>query len=289
DQTFSTLSQRFEPGYVEGHDAGGVSITTITPVLGGKLLFGSVIGERQAQLGLAPSVTGGITPTQAKGDQLPSRGYLALTTPSSVVIGGAPSANFTSQSQFTTTLSSEQLSAYGLSLLSIKANDLVLSAGSTLKLADGGSLSVTAGGAIDIAGNVSAAGGSIKLVTDRFGFRNDPLFKAPTTQSGAADIFVEGTLDVSGRWVNDTGRFGTDVFGPGFINGGSISITTTKSSGATGSASNSIDSTGSILLAAGSVLDVSSGGYISSQGTPKKVSPGVVGRRGRASSLGLGQ
>src|SRR5262249_34391064 len=177
DQTFSTLSQKFEPGYVEGHDAGGVSITTVNPVLGGKLLFGSVIGERQAQFGLAPSVTGGITPTQAKGDQLPSQGYLALTTPSSVVIGGAPSADFTSKSDFTTTLSSEQLSAYGLSALSIKANDVVLSAGSTLKLADGGSFSVTAPGAIDIAGNVSAAGGSIKLVTDRYGmaFLDSPL------------------------------------------------------------------------------------------------------------------
>src|SRR5262249_21360584 len=65
-------------------------------------------------------------------------------------------------------------------------------------------------------------------------------------------------------------------------------ITTTKSSGATGS-DGGIDSTGSILLAVGSVLDVSSGGYISSQGKPKMASPGVMAGRGGAITLRLDQ
>jgi hypothetical protein len=191
-------------------------------------------------------------------------------------------------------LSADTLSGYGLSALTITANDLVLSSGSTLNLAAGGSFSVTTGGAIDIAGTVSAAGGAINLVTDRNTIRNTTfnpsLFKAPIDQSGkviAANVFVEGALDVSGRFVNDIGRTGADMSGPGFINGGTISITTNKSSSDVGQ--KTIDATGSILLAKGSVLDVSSGGYVSPQGKPKTASSGVMAGKAGGISLSLYQ
>lgn len=284
-ETWSTATQVYSPGYSEGHDAGSVIVNTVTPVLTGTMYFGSVAGERQINAG-----------------QLPLQGSLTLTTPSSVQIGGAPSANYTTRTLDpktlnldpakipVTTLSADTLSGYGLSALSITANDFVVSGGSTLNLAAGGSLSVTAGGAIDIAGTVSAAGGAISLVTDRdtvaatakFG----SLFNRPKDQSGAviaANVFIEGTLDVSGRFVNDTGRSGTDASGPAFINGGSISITTNKDS--TPAPGGYADATGSILLAKGSVLDVSSGGYISPQGKPKTVSAGVMA--GKAGDISL--
>ena len=243
-----------------------------TRCLTGMIYFGSTAGERQINSG-----------------ELPLQGSLELTTPSSVQIGTAPSANYTTQSAVTTTLSAETLSGYGLSALTVTANDLVVSSGSTLNLAPGGSFSVTTGGAIDIAGTVSAAGGAINLVTDRIAISDKfgtALFKAPKDQSGAviaANVFVEGTLDVSGRFVNDTGRTGTDVSGPAFINGGTISITTNKDSEqVTGGIA---DRTGSILLAKGSVLDVSSGGYISPQGKPKTAATGVMA--GKAGSISL--
>ncbi|MES2194871.1 MAG: filamentous hemagglutinin family protein [Pseudomonadota bacterium] len=270
-ETWSTGTQIYSPGYTEGHDAGGVSIATVSPVLTGTMYFGSSAGERQINAGL-----------------LPLQGALTLTTPSSVQIGTAPSANYTTKSAVTS-LSADTLSGYGLSTLTIAANDLVVSSDSTLNLAPGGSFSVLAG-AIDIAGTVSAAGGAINLVTDRaslVGGSSSPfgtgssLFKPPTDSANlviAANVYVEGTLDVSGRFVNDTGRTGTDLSGPGFIDGGSITITTSK-------ASNGRDLTGSILLAEGSVLDVSSGGYISPQGKPKMASTGVM--EGQAGSISL--
>jgi len=269
-ETWSLGTQTFSPGYTDGQNAGAITVNTVTPSLDGTVYFGSPAGKRQIASG-----------------QLPAQGSLTVVTPSSVVIGTSPSTNFTSQSPVTTTLSADTLSGYGLSALSITANDLVVSSGNTLNLAPGGSFSVTTGGAIDIAGTVSAAGGAINLVTDRNTITNSKtlaaLFKAPTDQSGnviAANIYVEGTLDVSGRFVNDTGRFGTDATGPGFINGGTISITTNKDSGG-----NNVDRTGSIKLAAGSLLDVSSGGYISPQGKPKTVSTGVMA--GKAGSISL--
>lgn len=275
-ETWSTTTQIYSAGFTEGHDAGSVSVVTANPSLLGTMYFGSTAGERQ--------VSGG---------NLPLQGSLSLTTPSSVQIGATASANYATQSTYTTNLSADILSKYGLSSLSVKANDFVLSEGSTLNLAAGGSLSVTAG-AIDVAGNISAAGGSVTLVTDRlkladsssegiFGSNASTVFKAPKDVSGAvmaANVFVEGTIDVSGRFVNDIGHTASDMSGSAYIDGGSISITTNKSS------QNRIDTTGSILLATSAVLDVSSGGYVSQQGKAKTTSSGVMA--GKAGSISLG-
>lgn len=279
-ETWSTGTQVYSPGYSEGHDAGSVVVSTVNPLLNGMMYFGSVAGERQINSG-----------------QLPFQGTLDLTTPSTVQIGGAASANYTSQSAVTTNLSADALSGYGLGKLAITANDVVVSSGSTLNLAAGGSFSVLAGGAIDIAGTVSAAGGAIDLKTDRLtvtGKFGSALFKAPTDQSGVAiagNVFVDGALDVSGRFINDTGRTGSDVSGPAFIDGGTISITTYRDSTsvAGGAAGNYLDATGSILLAKDSVLDVSSGGYISPQGKAKTVSTGMMAGKAGGISLALYQ
>lgn len=275
-ETWSTPTQIYSAGFSEGHDAGRVSVVTVNPALLGTMYFGSTAGERQ--------ISGG---------QLPLQGSLELTTPSSVQLGAAASANYTTQSTYTTNLSADILSKYGLSSLKVTANDFVLSDGNMLNLAAGGSLSVTAGGAIDIAGSVSAAGGNVSLVTDRVSINGSfaKLFKAPKDPkdpSGnpiAANVFVEGTIDVSGRFVNDTGRTaGVDAAGPAFINGGTISITTTKDS-ASATGGYYLDTTGSILLAKSSALDVSSGGYISPQGKAKTVATGVMA--GKAGSISL--
>jgi filamentous hemagglutinin family protein len=268
-ETWSTGTQTFSPGYTDGQAAGSVTVTTVNPSLLGTMYFGSVAGQRQIASG-----------------QPPNQGSLMLTTPSSVQIGPSPSADYITTSASTTILSADTLSGYGLSSLSITSNDLVLSSGSTLNLAASGSFSVLTGGAIDIAGTVSAAGGAISLVTDHNTIKSNftaSLFKAPTDKSGkviASNVYVEGTLDVSGRFVNDTGRFGSDMTGPASINGGTISIATTKASN-----NGASDLTGSILLANGGLLDVSSGGYVSPLSKPKTASSGVMA--GKAGSISL--
>jgi len=272
-ETWSTQTETFSPGYTQGANAGALSVTTVNPLVQqGTVYFGSVAGARQIASG-----------------QLPSQGSLTLETPSSVVIGSTPSQNFTTQSLLTTTLSDQTLSSYGLSALTLTANDLVVSSGATLSLAAGGTFSATVAGAIDIAGTVVAQGGAINLVTDRTGLGGtfSAFSNAPTDRSGkaiAANVYVEGTLDVSGRFVNDTGRFGTDASGPAYINGGSISITTDKSSGSVQQ-----DTTGSILLATGSLLDASSGGYITPQGKPLMASAEAMAGTGGSISLALYQ
>lgn len=315
-EVWSTATQTYQPGYTEGHDAGGINIATVSPQLQGQMYFGSAAGERQISLGLKPSATNGVTATQAKGDELPSQGYLTFNLAGSVVIGTSPDStsgglgvtnqikhianvpdppefapavkgdDFTPTSAYQTVLSAATLSSYGLSLLKINSNDLLVTHNSAndasglpdLSLAAGGTFSATTGSAISIAGNIAAAGGQIGLLTDGFAVATNTFFSGALTASGKADIFVRGTLDVSGRWVNDTGRRGTDMGGPGYIDGGSISL-------ATNTNSNGTDSTGNILLARGSLLDASSGGYISPTGVAKTASTGVMAGRGGSISL----
>ena len=51
----------YEPGYVEGHDAGGITLgnpgQASTYALDGRFVAGVVIGERQAAAGIRPSAT----------------------------------------------------------------------------------------------------------------------------------------------------------------------------------------------------------------------------------------
>lgn len=291
-QTFTSglvPTTRFEEGYVEGHDAGGIKISDVTPRIDGTLYFGSIAGARQIAAGIAPTGSGEV-PTQANGTQLPSQGYLNIASLSSVVIGGvqhaaAGSVNFQPQGPLLN-LSADGLSSYGLSGLSIKGLDLLVEAGSTLALAPGGNFTAKVGGPIDIAGTVVARGGAVSLTTDPDGTRAQGINPTPSrTASGDADIFVGGVIDVAGRWVNDLGRMGAEQMGPGYINGGSITLTTNKES----TEAQGRDTTGSILLAAGSLLDVSSGGYISSSGAAKLAQTGVMAGRGGSISLSLYQ
>ncbi|MFD2183682.1 filamentous haemagglutinin family protein [Rhodoplanes azumiensis] len=294
-ETWGLPTQRWEGGYVDGADAGGLTVATITPVLQSTMLFGSTPGERQIR-------------TAA----LPSQGYLDLTTTSTVVIGAngavlpadfatayastalpqtnpisaalAVSDNFRSTSKVQTLLSADTLSSWGLSALTITSNDLVVQKGSTVTLAAGGEFTVKTGGAIDIAGTVRAAGGAISLTTDSNAVKSAVDGQTlSVTASGHFDVFVGGTLDVSGRWVNDTGRFGGDsgAQGSAYTDGGTIAIQTNNWSAAGN------DRTGSILLAQGSVLDVSSGGYVSPSGTAKMASSGLMSGKGGRISLAL--
>src|SRR5262249_41720650 len=161
-----------------------------------------------------------------------------LTTPSGVQIGATPSANYYNNpksgdnpdGESITQLSADLLSNFTLSSLSVTANDFVLSSGSNLNLAAGGSLTVSAA-PIDMAGNGSAAGGSANLGTDRVSLSAafpPSFFKKPTDKPGkagnviAANVYIEGTIDVSGRFVNDIGRTAADMSGPAYIDGGSI-------------------------------------------------------------------
>ncbi len=130
---------------------------------------------------------------------------------------------------------------------------VVLGEGSTLRVADGGEVDIS-GTSVDIGGTIVAHGGSIALGTRGQGSiqeDNLPTFLrlAPT-----------GRLDASGLWVNDNGRSADSLQGRSFIDGGSVTLSSWKG------AERTTDNTPDIAMAAGSVVDVSGGGYVDAGG-----------------------
>src|SRR5262249_38108804 len=112
----------------------------------------------------------------------------------------------------------------------------------------------------------------------------------------AVVIGPHALLDVSGLWVNDSNRSSGDLQGSAFINGGDNSITTNKARKIMavdaivgGDASNRMviaqDATQSIVLAPGSVLDLSSGGYVAPNGRLRIEANGLPAGKGGSLKL----
>ncbi len=126
-----------------------------------------------------------------------------------------------------------------------QGRQIEVAADTTLAVQPGGSITFKAPDAIDILGDLIAPAGTISLAS---------TFGGVTLGTGAI-------LNVAGEWMND-GQFGDQTAGDtNFINGGSISLSTGDASSA-GSQSGGTDTTGSIILQKGSVIDLASGGVL---------------------------
>ncbi|HUO99045.1 MAG TPA: filamentous hemagglutinin family protein [Rhizomicrobium sp.] len=189
-----------------------------------------------------------------------------------------PASLLPASRESTILLSDQALSGMGLGQLSIQTSGTVTDqAGTSVSLAAGGIVNVLAGRAITIDGAISAASGKINLQTTDVGFGS---VLAPTDAgAGSFDIVVNGTLSTRGRWVNDFGAAPGELSGDFYTSGGSISLSAaprvtlysqiaTVSDTLSGKApSTNVDISGSILLNAGSRVDVSGGGYVKPDGS----------------------
>lgn len=285
-ETFSSpFNTVYQSGYQEGRDAGGVAVAAANVSLGAQLQFGAEIGVRQAALGQARSSTlaNGFT-AQATSSQLPSQGWLSITTPQSIVVTdggeGYGAASFTPTTSKKLELSASGLSAYGLSGLSLTGNDFYLPKSASLELAAGGQFQMTTAGAIDVEGTISVRSGQITLKTDSYTLQGagSNVYASSNTASGLADITIGGLLDVRGLWVNDTGLDPSQVTGPGHLNGGSIVVKTVDAD-ATGTIGGK-GATGNITITATGILDASSGGYVGTNGKAKYDSTFVMSGKG---------
>ncbi|MFM7783358.1 MAG: hypothetical protein ACKPE6_01710, partial [Gammaproteobacteria bacterium] len=169
--------------------------------------------------------------------------------------------------------------------------------GQGLDLGRGGSVSLT-GSRVRVQADILAAGGSIRIVgTGNTGVVGSSV--RPTASSAppvAGDVLLAPgvTLSTRGLWVNDSGVSADALLGPAATNGGSISLETRQAvvfsatSGAAcadGAAACTFDTTGSIVLPAGSTVDVSSGGRVLPSGGLAGKDGVVQGRGGNLSLL----
>ena len=271
----------FQPGYIEGRDAGSLTIKTPTGSLNGTFHGDAVAGDRQIGTGIAASkaatLAGDIRKLQAVAAQLPSAGLLHIQSiPGGDIVVGATTG---AAGPGMIMLDNAKLNAANLGGLSLQTSGKVtLDASTDLKLAPGGAFNLDAGRTISFNGKVSAPAGTITART--YGVLLGNVFDlgdnlpangmlTSATLPRMFDIVVANgaTLSTRGRWVNDSlvtdGLYG----GSGYASGGSISLISAPHIAALmADGSGAVDLSGSILLKSGSLLDVSGGGYVSPTG-----------------------
>lgn len=295
-----------EPGYIEGHDAGGIVLNGQTYVLDGSFYAGAIAGERQRLLGKRPSPATANT-NRADPNAMPSAGFFALSGRNNLVLekdvvpldgafalGDPVPADRTENTE----ISTDMLSQGGFGKITANfTGSLTVASDADLTVAAGGSIGLT-GGSADIEGALTAHSGSIAVEATALVFGDLPNssisgFKpASPTASGLFDLTIgsNAVLDASGEWVNDAGAGPEALAGGAYVDGGSVTLKTdTRSASCETIACTSliglgtaaiVDLTGSIVLAEGSLLDVSSGGRIANNGKFQLDSKGRPAGRG---------
>ncbi|MEW6435850.1 MAG: filamentous hemagglutinin family protein [Pseudomonadota bacterium] len=280
-------------------------------ILDGEIFASSEIGPHQALGGDLP--TGGSlsigdgTVAGLGGDISPTSTLSAFFPTQNIVIAGqgtqldaiAPNFNadtslvtpaYQAMSQsdpnnvlYTSTFSAPIFDAAGFSSMSFVAANANLAVNAPLNVQAGGKISLSAA-AVQVNADLTARGGAINIVGTSY---SSP---PPGEELSAGDVTVGPgvTISAAGQWVNDAGLGLYQQTGSANINGGSISITTDGNSyppfGQSAAPGTSItDITGAIDLEQGSVLDVSSGGYVEPNGTLDAVDGIPVGKGGSIS------
>jgi filamentous hemagglutinin family protein len=274
----------YEPGYVEGHDAGSLTIKAPTGDLNGTFHGEAVAGERQIGEGeaatKASTLPGDIRKLQAARNQLPASGLLHIqSVPGGNIVIGTPG---TEAAPGTMVLDAGKLNAASLGALSLQTSGAItVDASSELNLAAGGAFNAEAGRSITFDGKISIPSGSISARTYGTVFGNifdasddlpaNGILASDEAPAGLFDITVNAgaVLSTQGRWTNDS--LVTDPLlytGPGYTSGGSITLVSAPHVEVLRpDLKSAVDISGSILLNQGSLLDTSGGGYVAPTGS----------------------
>ncbi len=267
DEIMTTARGRYETAYVEGKNAGELTVAGRQVVLDGTLSGGVQAGryQRGSAAGarpLAGRLQVGIVAGPATLPDyyvnnlvLAQTGAAALTAdffanPFNAVI---PAARVDS-----TSISAQALMDGGFGRVNLLANTAVrVASGTALKLGVGGTLTATAS-RLEIDGAVSAPSGSITLNAQ------PTISTGDTPAPGVSVVFSPGArLSTAGEWTNDSqGTVRNDV----------VSDMTTPV--ATGGGAIKVAAYDSIVLPAGAALDVSAGAW---RNTAGKLSYGKAG------------
>ncbi|NVO17722.1 MAG: filamentous hemagglutinin family protein [Rhodoplanes sp.] len=286
----------YYPAYIAGSNAGTASITAVAPILENSFTADLVAGPRQ-RAGLDPMPSGArLTIGFATQTSSSAPLYTVLLEPSADAPGDPFGlANFQIGQSWSPTLArladgtaafplfSDALTAAGFGSITIAtgASVLSVSADATLAVRPGGS--ITLGNVERIDGSLVARSGSITL-------SGSTVFDLISPSLTQQDLTIGPTarLDVSGLWVNDTGTYADTMLGRAYVDGGSVTITTASATvqssvmtivsgtttlnvdlaapGTTYRIVAYTDATRSIVLAPGSAIDASSGGYVGKNG-----------------------
>jgi filamentous hemagglutinin family protein len=280
----------FETTYSSGGNAGTLNVNALVSVLDGGISAQAFAGRLQVAEGQIPLGgtfdASGAAESYVVEDSIPQLDSLSpsgfdFKTPLPTQNLAATDPN---NLQFSSPISGTALSQAGFSTVNLNANapsiggqpgQILVEQGSGITVQPGGSISLT-GTEVAVYANLTARSGAIDITTAS---DTTPVAGAVQGYSTAQGVSVaEGgnivigsgvALNASGLWVNDAGLEQDQQTGSAYINGGSISLQAEQSAyvgpaNACGAGASScvLDSTGSVILQQGSLLDVSSGGRV---------------------------
>lgn len=246
-ESYSSPAAAFEPGYVEGKDAGELIISATDILLDGTLVASTVKGrqQRRAPGGLAQSAAAFARPY----DQIPLGGRLEINRrsvgSSDLILGDGDDDvplinNHPDGSAGALVMDPALLTGSGIARIDIDNDAGRVILNRALALPEFGALTLK-GSQVLVQADVRTPGGDITL--DAGNQRPAP------DQTGA--VVVDASLDVSGRWTNDSTAVNTGLpTDPIITDGGNITL----------------DSSRDLLLSDGALLDVSGGAHLSADG-----------------------
>ncbi|QHE75953.1 filamentous haemagglutinin family protein [Hydrogenophaga sp. PBL-H3] len=264
-------NMRFDPGYVEGKDAGSMSVFG----MGGTYMRADVqgrttVGELQRNAGTQPqgarltvgfddvvsdrnAVDLAVRTRDYKINQAVSISNAALSLPGGFGFGDALPAELAA----TLTLDAQLLGKDKVAQLEVFSNQAV-TVRDALRTAPGGRVSIVGSG-VDVAADITAVGGAIGLTA-----RNTVSTVPPALAGPLADPRVniaDGVqLSTRGAWVNDLPGQAPGA-GAVLIDGGRITLSAESQTSGT-----DVVSRGVVSLGQGAVLDATGGARLNAQG-----------------------
>jgi filamentous hemagglutinin len=238
---------KYEPGYVEGKDAGSLTFQAFAYALDGQQVGNVVTGQRQRdnnQLPMLATLQIGSSTGRAF---TPDVNFATQPTPLPAAYqSGDPLPN-------ALTLSADALRQSGFGQVLVYSGGRIhVPSGVNLTLPEGGAANLV-GLQVAVDGSITAHGGTVNLTSKQ-------VVDAQAGQT-ALTIGPNAQIDVSGLWVNDLPQIaGAAPMTPLAINGGKVGLS----------------SQSALNLEQGSVIDVSGGGRLDAGGKLKAGDAGGI-------------
>ncbi|MDE2451174.1 MAG: filamentous hemagglutinin N-terminal domain-containing protein, partial [Gammaproteobacteria bacterium] len=289
----------YQPAYVQGEDAGTVSIVAPAFVLDGSIQGSAVRGPLQLNpqsavpenelyhyadevplggqliVGNSESAASAISPNNASAEVLQnltfSSGQALASLPGSA--GGAfdPSVD-PLPSGFVSQLRPDLLGSSGVSRLQVYAEgSITVPASTVLHPGAGGSVSLE-GGLVDVAGSILASDGSVTLETvptPLFGAGlNSGVLHNAGTPATQLELAPGASIDVSGTWVNQDPSLAQSALAPLLTSGGTVELLAAEGGSLVLSPGASVSVNGGAQRTAAGALEAGAGGSIIITATP---------------------
>jgi filamentous hemagglutinin family protein len=239
----------FDAGYVEGKDAGSLTINATDVTLDGELRGGTSAGRLQRKPA-APLVAG----RMRSFDEVPLAGALEIgfreALPDRVILTGPPAVHLGAGDapDGALVLDPALLEPSGINRLTVFSGGRITTG--DLSLAPGGRVRLESNEAIVVDGALTTPGGQVQLATEQ-----NAILRPGLT------VTERGAIDVQGSWVNDSAALNpAGATAPLFIEGGSVNLA----------------ASGDLTVAAGALIDVGGGAQLGADGTVNGGKAGAI-------------